>query len=756
MVGGGGDDVLEGGTFVDEVYGGSGNDTIRITGGDFLDSVFGGSGTDTLDASTYTTSGFFANLSTGQYGSTSTSSPQTLSSIEIVIGTANADVITGTFGTQTFFGGDGNDTFIVGAGEFYDSVAGGLGTDTLDHSVTTQNGGTFNFLNGTYAGGFANGVINFSGIEVYRDGTGANTIVSSGNSHTYFGNAGNDTLIASAGGETMFGGAGNDTADLSVGNFGYNFNTETGLDVVFTFELFLEFETFVFGSSADLVTTHGSVGVDETVFGGGGDDTIIDTSDTSASDLDTYDGGIGTDTIIFRAAVLSANNVIDLAAGFMTFAGANRDRLIGFENATVEGSSAGIIGDGAANVLTAIGDFANTINGGGGNDTLYGGGGNDVLDGDQGTDTVYGGTGDDTYILNLGDGTDTFFGGAGVDLVDYSSLGGVFDMTVNLATGASTLGQVFQAENLITGDGNDALSGNGSANSISAGGGNDTLNGGGGNDLLYGGDGNDVLNGQPGDDSMYGGLGNDSFFVDSAGDRVFEGVGEGTDLVRSAVTFNLISAGGEIENLTLLDGAAINGIGNALANRITGNTSVNTIHGGSGNDALFGGGGADVMNGGNDDDRLTGGGGNDSLTGAGGNDVLFGGGNDDFLTSGVGNDQLYGGAQNDVLIGFDGNDLLYGDAGDDTMTGGTGNDRLFGGAGGVDLFIFASGWDDDVLNGFGVGTDTIRVLGGFTSADVTLASVGLHVRATLTTGDTILIQNVTLAQVSTFNDWEFF
>ncbi len=145
IYGGGGDDTIDSGAFTDTVFGGDGNDTIQLTGGNFLDVINGGFGTDTLDASTYTTPGFFVNLDTGVYGSTSSSSPQTLSSIETVIGTANADVFTGTFGTQTFFGGDGDDTFINLLGRFYDNIDGGLGTDTLDHSASDYAGDTYDF-----------------------------------------------------------------------------------------------------------------------------------------------------------------------------------------------------------------------------------------------------------------------------------------------------------------------------------------------------------------------------------------------------------------------------------------------------------------------------------------------------------------------------------------------------------------------------------------------------------------------------------
>ncbi len=318
IYGGGGDDTIDSGAFTDTVFGGDGNDTIQLTGGNFLDVINGGFGTDTLDASTYTTPGFFVNLDTGVYGSTSSSSPQTLSSIETVIGTANADVFTGTFGTQTFFGGDGDDTFTNLLGRFYDNIDGGLGTDTLDHSASDYAGDTYDFGAGILTTGFANSAtVTIASIEVYLDGTGGNTIISAGTNQTLNGGGGDDIMRAVAGGETMFGGAGIDTLDLSIGDFIYTFNTETGESVEYGFfESFLEFEIFIFGGANDTITTHSTFGVVETVFGGGGNDTIIDSTGTGLTDLDTYDGGAGTDTIRFTSPDLTDNRwVVNLATG---------------------------------------------------------------------------------------------------------------------------------------------------------------------------------------------------------------------------------------------------------------------------------------------------------------------------------------------------------------------------------------------------------------------------------------------------------
>lgn len=167
--------------------------------------------------------------------------------------------------------------------------------------------------------------------------------------------------------------------------------------------------------------------------------------------------------------------------------------------------------------------------------------------------------------------------------------------------------------------------------------GNDVLSGHGGNDVLDGGAGNDSLDGGTGADVMHGGLGNDVFHVDSRGDKVVENAREGSDTVSTTISFAL---GGNIEKLTLIGTADINGTGNGLANTITGNAAANILKGMDGKD------------------RLQGGGGNDTLVGGAGKDTLIGGtGSDRFDWDSAG-DAGYGAARDIILDLVKGQDKI--------------------------------------------------------------------------------------------------
>lgn len=245
----------------------------------------------------------------------------------------------------------------------------------------------------------------------------------------------------------------------------------------------------------------------------------------------------------------------------------------------------------------------------------------------------------------------------------------------------------------------------------------DVIRGSSGADILIGGDGNDFLYGYGGANSLDGGYGNDTYVVYSANDKITDAGGK--DAVISYISFVLPD---EIENLTLKGSAALDGVGNDLANRIVGTAGANRLWGGYGNDTLLGGSGNDSIRGGDGNDHLDGGFGYDVMTGGRGNDtyilnsagdqvhekvnegvdtiyaafsyqlkpyfenlVLTGRGN----IAGSGNSAsniMSGNSSNNLLAGLDGADSVYGGSGLDTLEGGLGYDTLDGGPGG-DLMI---------------------------------------------------------------------
>ena len=197
---------------------------------------------------------------------------------------------------------------------------------------------------------------------------------------------------------------------------------------------------------------------------------------------------------------------------------------------------------------------------------------------------------------------------------------------------------------------------------------------------------------------MIGGTGNDTFVVDSTGDVVSENLGDGTDTVRAAL--NSYTLGANVENLTFIGAGIFSGIGNALANTITGGAGNDTLDGGAGADTLVGGAGDDTYLVDQSGDGIT------EAAGAGIDTVLaatasytLGGNVDNLIFVGAGNFNGTGNALANTMVGGAGSDMLSGAGGDDTITGGAGNDTMNGGTGN-DTFFFAAGFGNDTIAGF--------------------------------------------------------
>jgi trimeric autotransporter adhesin len=239
-------------------------------------------------------------------------------------------------------------------------------------------------------------------------------------------------------------------------------------------------------------------------------------------------------------------------------------------------------------------------------------------------------------------------------------------------------------------------------------------------DTIYGDSGNDTLIGGAGDDSLIGGVGDDLYGVDSIGDVVVENADEGIDTVQSSISYSLLE---NFENLTLIGGGNIKGIGNAARNLIIGNGGNNTLNGGDGDDTLIGGAGNDLLVGGAGADRMEGGLGDDVfLVGNAGDTVVEAADEGiDTVQSSIsysllenvenltltGNGALSGtgNALANTITGNAGNNILDGGAGNDTLNGGAGADSMYGGLG-DDTFI-VDNVGDMVVEAEGAGIDIV-------------------------------------------------
>ena len=700
----GGNDWLDGGAGNDAMAGGSGNDTyvVDATGDTVLE--LGNDGTDTVRSSlSYTLGNFVENLTLT--GTALAGTGNTLANV--LTGSDAANVLTGAGGNDTLYGGDGNDTLLGDAGDDWLDAGIGIGNNSLD-------------------GGAGNDTLigSAGGDDVLYGGEGDDSLNGFQGSDTLYGGTGNDTLRGDMGTLSFYGGAGNDS--LLIGGMG----SMTAY--------------FARGDGQDSIGGHTDTSMSTT--------TLQFTGAIAKSDIDLRVSG--------SALVLSVRGTTDSVAidrfynyGPPSPEGANiGGRMAGVQRVQFADGSAWTEDDLKALVFAGTTGHdaingtwqADTISGGTGNDQLMGMGGNDRLDGGAGDDTLSGGSGRDTLIGGTGNDQYLLWSPEGnptdgvLDVIVEAADGGIdtvvapdsYTLGANLEnlvvnglayTAADIASKVFTGtgnalanklegsdlRNVLNGlagndqllghGGNDALYGGDGLDTLSGGTGDDSLWGGTGNDVLYGEAGNDLLSGETGNDTMVGGLGNDTYLVNDSGDMVTEQVGEGTDLVQASLHHILAT---NIENLTLLTTAALNGTGNLLNNTITGNSAVNV---------------------------LTGAGGHDTLYGLGGNDILYG--------SYSGNDALHGGDGHDALNGLYGNDTLYGGTGNDTLDGSWGNDTYqFGRGEGQDRILES----DNTTT----GVDTLQLFAGVSRDQVWWRKSGSALEMSIIgTTDKVTVQN---------------
>lgn len=731
---------VDGSTGNDNLTLGGGNDTVWGNAGN--DAIYGGSGDD----------GLIGDWSDG----TSTGDDR-------LYGGDGSDVLTGGLGNDSLYGGNGNDYFgIVETESGTDAFYGGSGDDAVE--IWDAFGGSSRFeinrlvLNsassveyflidsGDFDVGGTDGADLFD-LSYVRGFTWRGSSWDTGvtidlrlGADLYIGGQGAETVVASDGNDSINLGAGDDRLVLADG--------QLGGDSVFGGD---GWDILYLGNDAS-PSNAGTISID-----GFGSIPLLDFEQLSVGAYTRLTGTDAANRFDFRGFEgFNPNSMIELLAGNDVFFTPN--------GAAVDG------GDGDDWIEVGLG--SSTVLGGAGNDTIYGGGTTDWLSGGEGRDTLHGGEGSDRIEIGSPFGeVDVFYGGGGEDAIILAN-GAVF---TNLIFGSresiERIGTWPEREGLLT-----EVFGTSGPNMFDFGGllaldqalvyrfamkeGDDWIggtpfalnaDGGTGNDTLQGTQGDDTLLGGAGIDYLVGGRGNDWYSIDNAGDRMVETpLNGGIDTVETSL--QSFSLGAVFEHLTHTGITTFSGVGNGLANRMTGGGGADTLLGLLGADSLFGGRGADSLDGGAGNDLLNGELGADTHIGGAGDDrylvenladvivELADGGVDTAVVSATsyslsanvengiatgavgirlaGNglaNQLSGGVGNDTLLGDLGSDLLVGGAGADRLIGGEGSDTLSGLAGrnileggvGNDLYIVSSS-ADDIRESAGAGVDTVQ------------------------------------------------
>jgi trimeric autotransporter adhesin len=775
ITGNAGDNTLAGGAGNDVLIGGAGNDTYIVDKavelGLLVENAAEGSGDKvvvmfaTLTPQAIELTGALAEiehlavLGAGAFNLTGNAAANTLA------GNASANRIDGAGGADLMLGGGGNDTYVVD--DTNDLIADTSGIDTAEASVTyslivtaplvekltlTGSGdidGTGNALANVITGNSGlNTLAGLGGNDIYvvhntldevveLAAAGTDTVITFTDytlgDHVEFlvlgpmppelddidgfgnalanvitGNAGDNVLDGAAGKDLLKGGAGNDTyrVDLirpfsttmleDVVTEGLNAGTDTlelraggGFTLVSPFTAILGANLENLDLTATGTLAIGALGnsLANTITGNAGDNTL-----NGGLGIDVLIGGDGDDVYIVDRAdelALLEENAAEGTDTLRVLFATLTPQEIELTGALAEIENLTVIGGGA---YTLIGNVAGNV--------LIGNASANVLDGAAGADSMSGGLGNDTFIVD--DAGDQVSDSSGVDTVEAG-------VDYSLAT-FTTIEKL-----TLTGSGDIDGTGNALANTIT---------------------------GNSGINTLAGLGGSDTYFVQNTDDVVVEALNGGTDVVRSSAS--LFALGDNVEALVLVSGAGdIDGIGNALANTITGNSGNNMLDGGGGRDVLVGGAGDDTYR--VDLVRVSGvtmlqdvvtegglGGGNDTLMVRAAPElalptpytVVLATNLENLnlsLTGDVANLNATGNAAANVITGNNAANLITGLGGADLLSG----------AGGNDSFV----WDplDAGIDG-GDGTDTLLVKGANVSINLAAAPQITHVEVIDLTG----------------------
>ena len=626
-------DIIKGSDDFSEVNildGYSGNDTFIASQG--VDSFLGGDGTDTLDFSNIDVNNVGENrvivdLGLGQATDDGYQNGgavvDTISDIEIVIGTNGDDQLRGSSENNTLTGGAGDDTIngvdgtnLLQGGDDNDSIYGGIGVDTLEGGIGNDvlQGGDNNDILTAGDGDDILEQLQGAGNDTIDAGAGNDTIYSGEGDNRITGGDDSDTLtyeqVTTSGINANLGsGAGGDFGTVTIGS-----NTDTLLDHVEiirgstesdeilgfngTAEIGIDYSDTLYGrGSGDSI--YGGIG-DDTIYGEGGQDTIRG----QAGD-DVIDGGSSNDTIDFA----------DATTGVRVYLDSTDENNVATTHEVMED------GFGDQDQLTSI-------------ERVFGSSFDDTIKGTNTWNYINSGAGDDTIIATNGgdtiDGGSHNAGAGGGDWLSFQALGTAVNATMNSGTITGGLGTttISNIENLLGTTLNDTLTGDSNDNSLDGNDGNDTLNGGEGNDFLLGNVGDDTLSGGDGVDTYDGGTGEDTIdFYD----------------ITSSVDVDLSTSTVNDDGFGRTESGSISNIEN-----IRGTLTEN-----------------DVLTGDNNDNVIYGFGGNDVINGLGGFDTIYGGTGSDTINTGTDADNTS-------------EDVVFGEEGIDTITGNFDRAVIFG------------------------------------------------------------------------------
>lgn len=456
----GGADRLYGGDDDDEIYGGAGADT--IDGGAGVDAISAGADADRIIV-TSAADGIGDMVDGGTEGDDNDVLDLTNAGpFRVVNETVDADGDS-TSGTVEFLDPTAGD--VLGTMEFTEietilgdrsypdgTVHGTAGDDIMNPGFVDAQGDTIDGDDGDddiiEAGAGDDTVVAGEGDDLVYAGSGDDSVDGGNGNDTIYGEDGDDILRGRAGDDTLFGGDGDDqlfgggdsTSDTLYGGDGSD--TATG------------------GAGDDVIDTSGPVDVAngigtpdrgypglygddddptndmDTVYGGGGNDTI-----RTGDDADSVDGGDGNDTIYSGID----DDTVD--------GGKGDDLIVGGEgNDIIEGGQGNDVIYGGLETTDVLDipdetdlrpdNGLDTIYGGAGNDTIYGRDDDDLIYGGADDDVIYGGIDDDTMYGDKGDdifggghGNDAAYGGADKDTFTYDSAEDAIGDTVDGGSG---------------------------------------------------------------------------------------------------------------------------------------------------------------------------------------------------------------------------------------------------------------------------------------------------------------------------------